>query len=188
MGRDKALIDVGGESLLARTLRVATHCASECVLVGEAPFDLPAALHEIRCVPDGPDGAGPIAGLSGLKSAFPESTVLLLACDMPRLGRDLLVRLVREASSCDSESPAVDAIVPETMDRERVQRHPCCAIYRPTARPHVAAAIEAGQFAMTAMLDRMNVRFVKLTGEAADQLVNWNTPLDLFGGRSTDPG
>lgn len=189
MGRDKALIDVGGETLLERTLRVATSCARECVLVGEAPFELPSALRDVRRVPDGPDGAGPIAGLSGLMSAYPDSAVLLLACDMPRLGPDLLERLAYEAGLDDAGAgSAADAIVPETLDREGVRRHPCCAIYRPTARRRLAAAIEAGQFGMTAMLGRMNVRFVKLPGGLSDQLLNWNTPLDLLGGRPTEPG
>ncbi len=178
MGRDKALIDVGGETLLERTVRIAQKTSESCVLIGHVGFELSDSLAKIRRVFDSEDGAGPMAGLAGLMAAFPDSDCLLLACDMPQLSVELLERLRREAEACDA-----DAIVPETMDRDRVQRHPCCAIYRASARQYVEAAIAAGQYGMTAMLERMQVHGVRITGEMAGHLLNWNSPLDLLGGK-----
>lgn len=178
MGRDKALIDVGGETLLERTVRIAQKQSETCVLIGHVAFELSDSLAELRRVFDSEGGAGPMAGLAGLVAAFPDLDCLLLACDMPQLSIELLERLWREAGSCDA-----DAIIPETMDRDRVQRHPCCAIYRASARPHIEAAIAARRYGMTAMLERMRVHSVRITGEMAGHLLNWNSPLDLLGGK-----
>lgn len=218
MGRDKALIDVGGETLLERTLRVAKQCADTCVLVGDAPFEIPASLRDLRRVPDASRGAGPIAGLLGLMEAFPSSAVLLLACDMPQLGEELVRQLAEgtahsvvapndtgwqapggsrdggderlAAGACEEASgtpddpgDAPEAVVPETVDRGRAIRHPCCAIYRPAARRAVEMAIEAGRFEMNGLLDMLRIRPVRVSGEMARQLLNWNTPIDLLGGR-----
>lgn len=188
MGRDKALIDVGGESLLERTVRIAQSQADDCLLVGDLPFVLPPTLQGMRRIPDAPHGAGPMAGLAGLMELFAESSVLLLACDMPQLSVELIACLKDEAAAIDDESggassPDVDAIVPETLERELPQLHPCCAIYRPSTRRHVESAIGAGRFGMIRLIERMHARRLRVTGEMTKALLNWNTPLDLLGGK-----
>ncbi|HRW51395.1 MAG TPA: molybdenum cofactor guanylyltransferase [Phycisphaerae bacterium] len=181
MGRDKALIDVGGETLLERTLRVAKSSAGQCSLVGDAPFSLPSSVRHVRRVPDAANAAGPIAGLLGMLNAFPGSPVLLLACDMPNLGAALLETLVRAART-ETIVAVSDAIVPLTIEVGRERTHPCCAVYLPTAKTHVESAVDAGRFRMMSLLDALRVHRVNVAGEDAAQLLNWNTPLDLPGG------
>ncbi|MCA9254047.1 MAG: molybdenum cofactor guanylyltransferase [Phycisphaerales bacterium] len=187
MGRDKALIDVGGETLLERTLRIAASCGIQCALVGDAPFDLPTSVRRVQRVPDAANAAGPVAGLLGLMRAFPGSPVLLLACDMPNLGEALLETLVR-AVRTEVIVAAADAIVPVTHEYDRERLHPCCGVYLSTATTCVKAAIDAGQYRMMSLLGALRVHRVSVAGEDAAQLLNWNTPHDLPDGGAMAPG
>src|SRR5262245_23173248 len=73
MGRDKALLEIEGETLLARAARRLGEVCEE-VLVADAG--------RFGGIPDGP-GRGPAAGLLGAARARPGRALLVLAVDLP---------------------------------------------------------------------------------------------------------
>ncbi|WP_062072246.1 molybdenum cofactor guanylyltransferase [Demequina sediminicola] len=98
-GVDKGAIDIGGETMLQRTLR-ACAAAREVVVVGDADrTSLGEQAVELTVVREDPPYGGPVAGLAAGMRALPRDTdlVLVVACDMP-LAVDAVPPLV-EASS-----------------------------------------------------------------------------------------
>lgn len=172
MGRPKALLRADGVTLIERTAAVAREAADEVVLLGRPPFELPAALHGMAIIHDLHPGIGPIGGLEALLAARAGCAVLLLACDMPRITANLLRRL---QSNADAE-PVV-FVTPG----EPPQRHPCCALYPPSAAATVTQHVAAGRYAMMDLLDAMRPRSIPLAPAEADLLHNANRPQDADG-------
>jgi molybdopterin-guanine dinucleotide biosynthesis protein A len=132
LGRDKATLVVGGETLAARTAaRLAAAGVAE-VVVADAGRRLVAGLPSLA---DGP-GAGPAAGILGAAAARPGQALLVLACDLPDVPASLLAHLTRIAGA--------DWVVPAGP----AGLEPLCALYRPRALEALAARVAAGRFAL----------------------------------------
>lgn len=173
MGRPKAIIPIGGTTLLERTASIAGSVISDIVLLGRPSFDLPDALSALAIIDDDPAGRGPIGGLAGFFKAKPGCDCLLLACDMPGLDAELLRRLITTAVD------DADGVVPrDHSDNSAI--HPCCALYRSSAAPVVFDAIAQRRYAMCDLLDLLRIRWLSLEGpQEAAWVDNLNTPADL---------
>jgi len=165
MGRNKALVEVGGTPmalLVADTLSAAG--CEPVVLVGGDPGDL-AALG-LRVVPDGRPGEGPLAGvLTALDLAAGD--VVVVACDLPHLTTGVIETIVAMAAG----NPDADVVAART---DRVE--PGCALWRQSARDVVAASLASGERAVHRVLARLPAVEVVVP---ADALRNINTPDDL---------
>jgi molybdopterin-guanine dinucleotide biosynthesis protein A len=180
MGRPKGLIRVGGVTLLERTLGVARAVSESVVLLGQPPFDLPPGAAGLPVLPDARPGLGPIGGLAALLSAYPRDPAILLACDLPRLSPALLERLV-DALDCEVDAVAY-ARAEETVGVAHPTRwEPCCAAYMPSVRTVVERQIEAGDFSLQSLLERVRTRTLTLDAAEAALLTNVNEPVDLVG-------
>jgi molybdopterin-guanine dinucleotide biosynthesis protein A len=95
-GVDKALVMVGGRSLLERVLE-ACGAAARVVVVGpERPLELPVTF-----VSETPRGGGPVpALLAGLQHTASDR-VVVLACDMPFLTPSVVSRLLTSIGEAD---------------------------------------------------------------------------------------
>lgn len=172
MGRNKALLPVGGVPLIERVLAALRPLATDILLITNDPATY--AHLNLPCVPDEQPGYGPLMGLySGLKAARHEAA-LLVACDMPFLNTALLARLVELL-------PGYDLVIPRTGEG----LHPLHACYRrSTCLPAVATAIAAGERRMIAFHPQVRVREVgedelAVFDPAGLALLNVNTPADL---------
>lgn len=171
MGRPKALIPIGGTTLLERSALISGSVISDIVLLGQPSFDLPDALSALAIIDDDPAGRGPIGGLAGFFKAKPGCDCLLLACDMPGLDAELLRQLITTA---DEDA---DAVVPrDHSDSSAI--HPCCALYRSSAAPAVFDAIAQRRFAMRDLLDHLHICWLPLDASQAAWVENLNTPGD----------
>jgi molybdopterin-guanine dinucleotide biosynthesis protein A len=133
MGRDKALLDVGGEPVIVRTVRLAASVASSVKVVGGAD-----ALRELRLdvIGDRWPGAGPLGGIATALGASDSEWNLLLACDLPFVTREWLEYLAARA-----RKSAKDAVVPSgEHDAE-----PLCAMYRKRCELEAREAVERGE-------------------------------------------
>jgi len=121
MGRPKAQLSFGGESLLVRVVRLLSSAARPVVVVsatGQPLPDLPASAIVVR---DSAPGRGPLQGLADGLSALPRGVDLAYATavDAPFLEPAWVERLVAEIGDHD-------LALPRTGDR----RHPLSALYR----------------------------------------------------------
>jgi molybdopterin-guanine dinucleotide biosynthesis protein A len=144
---------------------------AEIVLVGSAAAY--AALPR-PVVADAPRGIGPLGGLLGLLHHAERAgarQVLALACDLPRLERQLLERLCGESPNAAALLVAPGAI-----------RNPLIARY--SIAPALAAgraALDAGKRSLQAVLDQLGPSVVTLSVSPAEQatLEDWDTPTDV---------
>jgi molybdopterin-guanine dinucleotide biosynthesis protein A len=166
-GSDKALALFRGERLIERVVRALAAVCPEVLIVGgdrDAYQDVPA-----RYVADLHPGEGPLGGLATALDAARTPHVLLVACDMPLLGPELLGAIAARAGDAD-------VVLPEGPDGPE----PLCALYATRCRAAVEAALGAGSRQMTAFHDRVAVRRIAREDLPAwAGLANVNTPEDL---------
>lgn len=179
MGSDKALLalpgragDAGnaGESLPAAAAR---RLAAVCPQVAVADRGR-GVLPGFASLADGP-GQGPAAGILGAAAAYPERSLLVLACDLPRVPAALLAELAAFAAADRGW------VVP----RWAGGLEPLCALYGPAALAVLAARVGRGRFALhdLALEAGLAVRFLEgeelaRFGPPADLFLNLNTPAD----------
>lgn len=171
MGRDKASMEVEGETLVARAARKLAGVTGEVVLADGGRSLLGAA---VPSVPDGP-GRGPAAGLLGAALARPATVLLVLACDLPSVPVPLLTLLADEA-------PDADLVIP----RWRRGIEPLCARWGPRALDALARRVVSGQLDLHGVAEEPALRVAVLEGPALEAfgapevvLANLNTPADL---------
>jgi molybdopterin-guanine dinucleotide biosynthesis protein A len=105
LGRDKALLTVGGETLLARAVRVLAQVTQDLLVVGPV-FRSSAVAASV--VPDVRPGLGPLGGIYSALLATSAPYVLVVACDMPFLQPDLLRHLLSLRAGYDVVLPWAD--------------------------------------------------------------------------------
>ena len=97
MGRDKAWLEVGGQTLLARQIGVMRELgAAEIFISGRADADYSA--FGCRVLPDKLPDAGPLAGIERALDAAQAPLLLVLAVDLPEMSAELLRRLAADCS------------------------------------------------------------------------------------------
>jgi molybdenum cofactor guanylyltransferase len=156
MGRDKASLPFGDESLLARMMRLVTEAVpqEQIVLVAAAEQLLPPLPWDATVVRDRAADRGPLPALVEGLAALPAtvSAALVVACDAPLLQPPVVERLF------ELLPPGADAIVPR--DGERL--HPLLAIYRVSAVGPLRAAIERGESSLHRALRSSGLQLFEL--------------------------
>ncbi|MFN7960045.1 MAG: molybdenum cofactor guanylyltransferase [Thermoanaerobaculia bacterium] len=169
MGKDKALLELGGEPLVALAARRLARIVQEVVIADAGR----SYLETWPSISDGP-GAGPVAGLLGAAARFPGRCLLALACDLPNVTHELLA-LLREETS-------FDWVVPEGPRG----LEPLCARYGPRALACLESRVAMGRFELWSLAEEPGLRIRRLSGLAlgstlpSEQLfANLNRPGDL---------
>ncbi len=171
MGRDKALIPLGGMPLIEHVLRRVEGLGDEVLITTNRPEDY--AFLGKRMVEDRQPGAGALHGLLTALEAACGERVLLVGCDMPFVSRSLLEHML--AIATDAE-----VIIP----RRGGKFQPLHAIYSKTCADPVNQALEAGEKRMISFFSRIQTWIVEQ--ETLDQydpeglsFFNANTPEEL---------
>jgi molybdopterin-guanine dinucleotide biosynthesis protein A len=95
MGRDKALLEWRGLSLIDHALRrFTTAGVPDTVVSGVRPAH--------GGIPDQHQGEGPLAGLLAVAEAYPERRLLVVPVDMPRLPAAWLIELARTSPTAQA--------------------------------------------------------------------------------------
>jgi molybdopterin-guanine dinucleotide biosynthesis protein A len=166
MGRDKALLELGGKPLLKRAGDLLRPFVGEVKLIGNRARY--AALG-FAVVEDQYDGEGPLVALaSGLKMSACDWN-LFLACDMPLVEGKILQRIVERISGSSAQ-----AVVPKTGE----QWQPLCAAYHRSCLPTIENAIGVGKLAIMDLLPLLSVEFVYVGSHEEDMFRNVNTDQD----------
>ena len=151
MGQDKASLLVGGETMLARAVRVMHEAADEVIVVaradqaGGSPFlGLPA-----RVIHDPVADLGPLAGIVAGLSASANDVNFIVACDMPLIKVAVLRRLADLRGDADMCVAVADG-----------HASPLCAVYRRGVGVVGQALLAAGERRVMALLDRVPTKRV----------------------------
>jgi molybdopterin-guanine dinucleotide biosynthesis protein A len=151
MGRNKALLPLGGKRCMEWVIAAARAVASEITVITSDPRVKAFCRRAgVGSASDLSSGVGPLAGLEAALVRCSGKAALILACDLPFLTGDLLHRLV-------SSFREAEALVP--LDAEG-RPQPLCAIYSVACLPAVREAITRGERRMTQLLERLAVRFL----------------------------
>ena len=146
MGRDKAALPFGPDTLLTRVVRAAQAVSGEVVVVGDTAQSLPVG---VRIVRDPVPALGPLAALATGLASVGAGRSLLLACDMPLLVPAVLQRLLELAGDADACVPLVDGMPMTT-----------CAVYATHVQSRAQSQLAAGKRSLRALLDDVSVRWV----------------------------
>ena len=159
MGRDKASLPIGVETMLARTMRLVAESVPHEQIVLAAASDqllppLPSAATVIR---DREADQGPLPALIDGLAALPAnvSAALVTSCDAPLL-ESAFVEALFAAMEVE-----IDAVVPG--DGERL--YPLNAVYRPSCIASLRAACDAGQMSLQEALRAPGFRLKELPVE-----------------------
>lgn len=169
MGRDKALIESGGETLLQRVTR---RLSEVCHPVFLAPGNRPWHRLGFPVVGDAVADAGPAGALLGALSCSPHPLLAAVAVDMPWIDPTLLRLLSARVGSHD-------AAVPVTTQGPE----PLHAVYARQALPRLATGLQSTHSLRT-LLSYLDVAYVaeadwRSAGVAPRFAVNLNHPDDL---------
>ena len=187
LGTDKALVELGGQTLAARaaeTVRRGLSPERITMVAGSSlQFAIDAIASDVPFIFDLHEGRGPLGGLHAALASARTPWIFVLACDYPFVSAEL-IKLLRERISDE-----FGAVVPEQNDG-RMQ--PLSAFYRAeTALPVVEAILERSSVPppMYEVVKELGPRIVCFDeyshlSNADDLFTNINTGYDLEKARS----
>jgi molybdenum cofactor guanylyltransferase len=185
-GRDKALVTIGDQPVLARLCSVLHDLTTEVKIVGSREK---YSGFGVECIPDRWPGEGPLGGivtalgeparmpaLPGSESAGagrPEWN-LIIGCDMPFLTREWLAYMADWA-----QASAAEVVAPKSAHG----LEPLCACWRSSAAGKLQRAFESGVRKVTEGMKHLAMEVLDETHwkrfDSADRLFwNMNTPGD----------
>ncbi len=171
-GRDKSLLVLDGQPLLAQIVDRLATLSDDLIVVTNRPERYHALSLPVRLLPDERPGEGSLMGIySGLKAAR-HSHALVVACDMPFLNLALLRYMIGLAEGYDVVIPRVEGLL-----------EPLHAIYGKACLPAMGRLLEQGQRQIIAFFHEVRVCYVE--EEVVDRfdpqhlsLININTRQD----------
>lgn len=175
MGLDKALLTIGGRTLMGRVEDAVEQVCEHVIVVTNRPDTLSAAGlgADVRIVTEEVPDLGPLGGLVAALEAAEDEWILAVAADMPWIVPDV-VRLLWERRE------GVDVVVPVGDDG----REPLLALYSCRALATAQRLLESGARRPVQLIDAVpNAEITLDELRAADpellSLRNVNTPEEL---------
>ena len=165
MGTCKALLEINGETMLARIRRQLS--GFERVLLSTGDPTLAEGL-SVECTADLYPGMGPLAGLHAAFCAVDSEALLVLPCDLPFFTEQAAAYLL------DRMPEDADALV--CIDSTG-RIHPLCGIYRRSVLPALEARLKAGELRVMSFLYSLNWKGLQDAEILPDKLfLNVNSP------------
>jgi molybdenum cofactor guanylyltransferase len=170
MGSDKAFMQLGCQTLLARALAAAATVANQVCIVGDPQQFLPFG----RVVQDVVPGRGPLGGIHAALRESGTDLNLMLAVDLPFVESRFLAYLIASACQCA-------AVV--TVPRGKDGWQPLCAVYRQEFAVLAERALQKGKNRIDALFSQVETRAISeeesvRMGFSARMFRNLNTPAE----------
>ncbi len=144
-GINKAFIEIGGERLIDRTLRVYRSLFEEVIISTNSPLEY--LEFDARIVTDIHRGKGPLGGIhAGLLHATCEHA-FVSACDMPYLSEAFIHHMMEQAGG-------YDLAVPVTVSGFESLH----AIYSRKCLPFIESQIEIGELKVSLLFKKFKTR------------------------------
>jgi molybdopterin-guanine dinucleotide biosynthesis protein A len=176
-GRSKALLEVGGRTILARQLEVLRALFAEVVVI--APDAAPFASFGVPVVADRLAGRGAPGGVHAALGATRSTWVFCLACDMPFVRAEAISLLAGHREGARAVVPVRDGFL-----------EPLFAFYSTALRDDFARALQSGSPSLAQLLQaaravRVAQGELELVDPGCRSLQNVNTPADLARAQSS---
>ncbi|MFN2161688.1 MAG: molybdenum cofactor guanylyltransferase [Candidatus Promineifilaceae bacterium] len=173
MGRDKSFVPFEGRPMIEVVRDRVAGLGDELILITNNPE--PYAYLNLPAFGDIYADCGPLGGIHSALANAASPYVLMVACDMPWLNRDLLEYLVSLRRTADIVVPRLDKF-PE----------PLHAVYSKACLDPIETKLKAGDLKITRFYGQVNVRFVDREEIArfdpqGRSFTNINSPEDLPG-------
>ena len=171
MGRDKAFLEIAGETLVERANRPLAPLVASVTVIGP-PERLAGA--GLNVVPDDQPGLGPLGGIVTALRVADRPWSLVVACDLPFLTHAWLEYLIQRAVAS-----AADVLLPEGAGGAE----PLCAMYHRRCLEPIRQAIARGTRKVTDALAGCAVEKIPPAEWKAFDSEGWlfknmNTPAD----------
>lgn len=173
MGSDKALLRLGGKTLLERAIALGREAGEQVKVVGARER---YAEFGVAVVEDEFQQCGPLGGIHSALGASESELNVLLAVDTPRVTAEFLKYLVQRAA----ETPDALATVPDADGGVQGT----CAVYRRAFRAVAEQQLKRGRYKITDTLALVRVEYVeedeiRAAGFDPAMFANANTPDDF---------
>ena len=172
MGIDKATIDLGGTTLLARAVARLTEVCDPVLI---APGSLRLEVDPRLLVPDALPDAGPLGGIVAALHRSPHPLLAVVAVDMPWLDPALLGLLAARIGDHDV-----------ALCQTHRGPEPLHAVYSRSALPAAEAALHSPDRSVRGVISRLRAVLIpedewRSAGFSERFASNVNTPADLAG-------
>lgn len=169
MGRDKALLERGGQSQLAYLAGLLADVTERMFVSTRADQCDESERRRFAQIIDRYSDIGPVAGILSALEEFPGVDWLVVACDLPNVDRGTLDYLIGQRSVTQ----------PFTAYRSSNDGlpEPLCAVYRAGSDAIIRGFLKEGVVCPRKMLIRSDTKLLEQPNPAA--LDNVNTPDDL---------
>ncbi|MCK8488198.1 molybdenum cofactor guanylyltransferase [Paenibacillus sp. MBLB2552] len=161
MGSDKALLELGGLTVVERLIRELEPVTSRIVIAAGNKAAYERFGQEV--LTDRFPEAGPLAGLhAGLESSA-TSWNLAVACDTPFANGGLFRALLEraEAAEARADGPAGFAAAEAILACTEGRAHPLLAAYRRSVLPSLEARLREGRLKMTAWTETLRTEYIE---------------------------
>jgi molybdopterin-guanine dinucleotide biosynthesis protein A len=172
MGRPKLSLPFGGETMLARVVRILGQVVSPIVVVGAIEQELPALPPEIIVARDAFSKQGPLAGISAGLAALAgrADAAFVSSCDVPLLKAEFIRAMLPALGTHEMAIP-----------HDHDHHHPLAAVYRVSVQRRVVEMIQSGRLRTSLLVEEPDCRLVDVAELRAfdpqlDSLRNVNTP------------
>lgn len=170
MGRDKAFLQLGGQTLLGKALRLARAAADEAKIVGnrEKFKEFGGVVEDVYFE------RGPLGGIHAALTESRSELNLMIGVDLPFLELEFLRRLI---------SAADDSYALVTVPRVQGHYQPLCAVYRKEFARLAGKALTENRNKVDALFSEVHLRVVdeeEMVGNGFSPAMfrNVNTPED----------
>jgi molybdopterin-guanine dinucleotide biosynthesis protein A len=171
MGRDKALLSVDGVQLAVRALGELQTVFADTILVNGKDRDYSdLGYPQVR---DRYADCGPLAGVEAALDWAAPRAAFVLACDLPRVDRRVVHRLL-EAGDWRSESSVARA----RIARRGRRLQPLCGLYATPCGEVAGRLLAGGERSVHQWLAGLEVETVDFDDLDPDPFLNINTPAD----------
>ncbi len=174
MGRDKASLPFGDETMLARVARLLAEVVDPVVVVMGADQSPPDLATPVTYVRDRAADRGPLEGLAAGIEAVRGcvDAVYATSCDVPLLNPAFVSRMIR-------------ALGDQTIAVPRGEKyfHPLAAVYRTSVLPEIERLLQQDRLRPLFLFERVATEFVSVDALSASDpglatLLNLNSPAD----------
>jgi len=149
MGREKALLEIGGETLIERMAQLVESVAGGARVVGASAKIRALGLQSIA---DDWPGAGPLGAIATALRVSSAPWSLVVACDLPYLTKAWLEHLADRALGSDAD--AVCAM--NTRGAE-----PLAAMYHQRAEAAIRSSLTQGTRKVTDALEKLRIEVIE---------------------------